>query len=275
MSLQQQLQQAFFEQQISGHSIFIKLNDGEFVAKSYSIENNNEQNFYEWIQQIDGYQEFFSQYNGVVILEKSQQLSNQQTINSQQQWLNSLISKRYNPNNTKYLLLENLTQNSQNLRILDLKLGYTVHKESHVQRYENSTSSKIGLRICGMKIQENNELVIFKDKHWGRTISVEELVESLKTFFNLKNRNSKLSFKLEILKEAIDKIESLKQFITNHCKQVISWQGTSLLLIYRDDNDFKIKLIDFSNTKVDPESTEINAEIIKALNSLQDIIKQI
>ncbi|CAD8173704.1 unnamed protein product [Paramecium octaurelia] len=268
MSLQQQLQQAFFEQQISGHSIFIKLNDGEFVAKSYSIENNNEQNFYEWIQQIDGYQEFFSQYNGVVILEKNQQLSIQQKINSQQQWLNSLISKRYNPNNTKYLLLENLIQNSQNLRILDLKLGYSVHKQSHIQRYQNSTSSKIGLRICGMKIQENNELVIFKDKHWGRTISVEELIESLKTFFSLKNRN-------KILKEALDKIESLKQFITNHCKQVISWQGTSLLLIYGDENDFKIKLIDFSNTKVDPESTVINTEIIKALNSLQDIIIQI
>ncbi|CAD8213000.1 unnamed protein product [Paramecium pentaurelia] len=265
---QQQLQQAFFEQQISGHSIFIKLNDGEFVAKSYSIENNNEQNFYEWIQNIDGYQEFFSQYNGVVILEKNQEISKQETINSQQKWLNSLISKRYNPNNKKYLLLQNLTQNSQNLRIIDLKLGYTVEKQSHIQRYQDSTSSKIGLRICGMKIQENNELVLFKDKHWGRTISVEELIESIKIFFSLKNRN-------QILKEAIDKIESLKQFIISNCKQVISWQGTSLLLIYRDDNDFKIKLIDFSNTKMDLESTQINTEIIKALNSLQDIIKQI
>ncbi|CAD8097429.1 unnamed protein product [Paramecium sonneborni] len=268
MSFQQQLQQAFFEQQISGHSIFIKLNDGEFVAKSSQIENNNEQNFYEWIQHIEGYEEFFSQYNGVVILEKNQEVSIQETINSQQKWLNSLISKRYNPNNKKYLLLENLTQNSQNLRILDLKLGYTVEKQSHIQRYQDSTSSKIGLRICGMKIQENNELVMFKDKHWGRTISVLELIESLKTFFSLKNRN-------KILKEAIDKIESLKLFITNNCKQVISWQGTSLLLIYRNDNDFKIKLIDFSNTKVNPESTEFNVEIIKALNSLQDIIKQI
>ena len=60
---------------------------------------------------------------------------------------------------------------------------------------------------------------MFKDKIWGRTISVIELIESLKIFFSLKNRNSKLCLlNIEILKEAIDKIELLKQFIINNCK---------------------------------------------------------
>ncbi|CAD8110582.1 unnamed protein product [Paramecium sonneborni] len=268
MYFEQQLQQTFFEQQISGHSIFIKLNNGEFVAKSCSMENNNEQNFYEWIQQIQGYEDFFSKYNGIIKLDGSKVIEQPKVDKLQQQWLDSLIERRFNRNNKKYLLLENLIKNQKNLRIMDIKLGFTVEKESHIMRYQESTSSKIGLRICGMKMQEDDETIVFRDKLWGRQISVDELMEAFKQFFNTKRKD-------QMILNLSQKVEQLKIFIKQNCKEVISWQGTSLLIICDNLDDVKIRLIDFSKARVDKESKKCNEEIIKALNSLQELVKQI
>ncbi|CAD8189731.1 unnamed protein product [Paramecium pentaurelia] len=268
MNFEQELQQSFFEQQISGHSIFIKLNDGKFVAKSCSTENNNEQIFYEWVQHIQGYQDFFSQYNGVITLEENKVIEKPKVDQRQQKWMDSLIAKRFNPNNKKYLLLENLIQNQKNLRILDIKLGFTVEKQSHIIRYQESTSSKVGLRICGMKVQENNKIIVFRDKHWGRRISIDELTEELKTFFNIQKKN-------QMIINLTEQIENLKCFITQKCKEVISWQGTSLLIISDSEDDLKIRLIDFSKAKVDKQSIKWNIDIINSLNSLLELVKQI
>ncbi|CAK93984.1 unnamed protein product (macronuclear) [Paramecium tetraurelia] len=267
MNFEQELQQTFFEQQISGHSIFIKLNDGEFVAKSCSTENNNEQIFYEWVQHIQGYQDFFSQYNGVITLKDTQVIEQPKVDQRQQKWLESLIAKRFNPNNKKYLLLENLVQRQKNLRILDIKLGFTVEKKSHIIRYQESTSSKVGLRICGMKVQENDEIIVFRDKHWGRRISVDELTEELKTFFNIQKK--------KMIINLTEQVEHLKLFITQNCKEVVSWQGTSLLIVSDSEDDLKIRLIDFSKAKVDKQSNKGNTDIIDSLNSLLELVKQI
>lgn len=38
-------------------------------------------------------------------------------------------------NTSEFLLLENITYNCQNPRILDLKLGFDVEKPTHIKRY--------------------------------------------------------------------------------------------------------------------------------------------
>lgn len=96
------------------------------------------------------------------------------------------------PTHKQYIVLEDLTFAYSKPSILDLKLGTRQHGdndspakiESKIARCKSTTSSSIGLRLCGMQvyrpIQHRN---IYRDKYYGRSLDVTSFKLSLRDYF--------------------------------------------------------------------------------------------
>ena len=72
--------------------------------------------------------------------------------------------------------------------MLDLKMGslaYNAEKMKHqAEKLGNTTSSTLKFRICGLQVK-NPEMGIeyFRDKYWGRKISLDLIHNALALFF--------------------------------------------------------------------------------------------
>ncbi|KAM3141171.1 hypothetical protein pb186bvf_006776 [Paramecium bursaria] len=236
--------------QISGHSIFIRVMDSGLVAKSTSIKNSNEQKFYEWVNKKENYGNFFPIYYGVIKLNKDIIHCPDSVI----RWLRDMYQQRFNYHHDEYLILEELTHSFESPSILDIKLGFNTQNQKNQQKYVNSTSSKIGFRINGMKLNDE----IFYDKYWGRKLNKEEVVLNLRQFFDNKS----------IIDQALQIAESMIDYIKNYCQEVTCWDSTSLLIVH-DHKRLIMKLIDFQNVTL--EGTH-NTDILESLNSFKQIL---
>eukprot|EP01029_Cantina_marsupialis_P031346 TRINITY_DN89_c1_g1_i3.p1 TRINITY_DN89_c1_g1~~TRINITY_DN89_c1_g1_i3.p1 ORF type:complete len:259 (-),score=39.36 TRINITY_DN89_c1_g1_i3:664-1440(-) len=76
-----------------------------------------------------------------------------------------------------FMVLEDLTSGRKHPCILDLKMGTKQHSPDspkarhHAEKCAQTTSSTLGLRICGMKaFQPERRDYITYDKYWGRSV---------------------------------------------------------------------------------------------------------
>lgn len=83
-----------------------------------------------------------------------------------------------------YIILEDLTQGMKKPSICDLKMGrQTYESDANLKKkFEQktvdtiSTSSKLGFRICGMRIfQGTSQSYIVRDKPWGSRVKDGEM----------------------------------------------------------------------------------------------------
>ncbi|AGO13727.1 AaceriAGL144Cp [[Ashbya] aceris (nom. inval.)] len=152
----------------------------------------------------------------------------------------------------KYLVLENLTYGYRRPNILDIKLGKVLHDENAPEEKKarlaavsaSTTSGSLGFRVCGMKI-ERNDLVaqldkahyeeeeddyIFVNKMYGRSRTVDDVLDAIRLFFNApklpEHRRSEL----------INRFGTrLRLFYNTLLDEEVRMFSSSLLFIYEGD----------------------------------------
>lgn len=154
--------------------------------------------------------------------------------------------------------------------ILDVKIGLGRKKPG--RNRVPTTTKVLKFRLCGMHVQSENGSSMFKDKYWGRKITVDCLPKSLALFFWDGKGSCELVGK-EVNRKVIQEFTMILKEIYRVIKDTrgIKFTSSSLLLIY---DAFKesaqgtvVKLIDFENAE------EIDTEDSDALEGIENLCK--
>ncbi|EAR82886.2 inositol hexakisphosphate kinase (macronuclear) [Tetrahymena thermophila SB210] len=289
--------------QVGGHSTFLKPVDDRinFIAKPVQ---SKELEFYESIMKtknLNKLKKFLPKYYGTVEINNSTQIvisnkkrisdmtssQNQYNLNfdSKSQWLQSLFSKRFKYG--KYMKLQDLTKNKKFPCILDIKMGFKATNQKDENKFQNSTSSSVGFRICGMNVyQPLKKCAIFKDKYWGRQIQQQSLESSVASFFF---DGEQIRFGL--IHMFIKQLKKLKRALQYY--KGYKFHSSSLLLIYdgiynaeqfksqEKPSSKKIQIQDFPQNKsfnhslnstfIDQMSNFFTQKIVKKQKKLKEI----
>ena len=153
----------------------------------------------------------------------------------------------------EFILLENVTARFCHPCILDLKMGRRQHadidsdkkRQSKIQKCQQSTSSTLGVRLCGMQVyQTANGRYIFTDKYRGRVLTVDGFRSALMEYFD--NGQEK---RLDILPALIERLESLYETID--ALSNYRFYSGSLLIVYdglASSALLDLRMIDFAHS---------------------------
>jgi len=143
----------------------------------------------------------------------------------------------------QYIVLEDLSFAYAKPCILDLKIGTRQHSDtespakiaSKTARCLHTTSSSLGLRLCGMQVYcPSTNSYQFRDKYYGRSLTIETFKESLREFFYDGSQ-----ILIEIISAFINRVEKFKKAILTSTKGR-KFYSSSLLLIYEGEKDSRI-----------------------------------
>ncbi|XP_046544842.1 inositol hexakisphosphate kinase 1-like [Haliotis rubra] len=146
---------------------------------------------------------------------------------------------RHGPDQSKFILLENVAAHFKHPCILDLKMGPRQHgddataekRETQVKKCAATTSVSLGLRMCGMQVyQQTTGIYVTRDKFFGRTLMDDTFKDTLYQF--LHNGHTLRTCVIEPIVQRLEKLYSqlLKQ-------QTFRFYSSSLLIMYGGEED--------------------------------------
>ena len=165
----------------------------------------------------------------------------------------------------QFIILEDLTYGFRYPCILDMKIGTRQYglnashekRERHKTLCASTTSSALGLRICGMQVYKTSVgKFYFENKYQGRLLTVETFTESLLRFFHNGERilGEYIPIFMGKLQRLIDCLEQLPRH---------RFFSSSLLFVYDSDatpESAALKMIDFDNSTVDIMQEDLGQE---------------
>ncbi|XP_033103201.1 inositol hexakisphosphate kinase 2-like [Anneissia japonica] len=163
----------------------------------------------------------------------------------------------------KFILLENVVYKFGTPSILDLKMGIQTYmgdeseekRQSQIRKAESSTSAKLGVRICGMKVyRADSRTYMFRDKYYGRKVTEDGFREAITLFlFN------GYHVQADVIPAIIDKLRQLRTALEN--QDTYRFYSSSLLVMYNArhrkhepdsthslSDEVDIRMIDFAKT---------------------------
>jgi Ca2+-binding EF-hand superfamily protein len=184
-----------------------------------------------------------------------------------------------------YIILEDLTQGMKKPSICDLKMGrQTYESDANLKKkFEQktvdtiSTSSKLGFRICGMRIfQCTNQSYIVRDKPWGSRVKDGEMENALKSFMENGHR-----LRYEVARAFLPKLKQILAYFES--QKDFRFVGSSILLIYEgiDEGESKaplvnVRMVDFAHTKELADSEkDLDEDYLYGLRTLIRFVESI
>lgn len=165
----------------------------------------------------------------------------------------------------RFLVLENIVSQFQKPCILDVKLGQRTHGddasqlkiESQEAKCRNTTSSSLGIRICGMQVYDiATDSLRRWDKFYGRTITTD----TIKKKGLWKFLKPALLLELDVISRFVDRLKEIMHAVEK--QMTYRFYSSSLLLVYdysgikavvdcglHDwDECIDVRMIDFAHT---------------------------
>ncbi|XP_062578576.1 inositol hexakisphosphate kinase 1-like [Saccostrea cucullata] len=163
----------------------------------------------------------------------------------------------------KFILLENVAAQFCHPSILDLKMGTRQHgddvspdkKERFMKKCQNTTSSSLGVRVCGMQVyQEDSDKYICVNKYYGRSLGVDGFKQTLHQFLH-----NGYELRKDLLDSIIKKLKDLHRQVQS--LDTYRFYSSSLLVMYdvrSQDKDVEeasaqsnivdVRMIDFAHS---------------------------
>ncbi|XP_065128840.1 inositol hexakisphosphate kinase 2b [Paramisgurnus dabryanus] len=164
----------------------------------------------------------------------SQIKHNPWSLQCHQQHLQRMKENSKHRNQHKFILLENLTWRYRVPCVLDLKMGTRQHgddateekKANQIRKCQQSTSSSIGVRLCGMQVYHSvTGQLIFMNKYHGRKLSLGGFKEALCQFFG-----DGRVLRKELLTPVLQRLREMRA-VLEACESY-RFFSSSLLIIY-------------------------------------------
>lgn len=156
------------------------------------------------------------------------------SLQCHQQRLQRMKENSKHRNQHKFILLENLTCRYRVPCVLDLKMGTRQHgddaseekKANQIRKCQQSTSSSIGVRLCGMQMYHSaTGQLIFMNKYHGRKLSLAGFKEALCQFFS-----DGRVLRRELLTPVLQRLREMRA-VLEACESY-RFFSSSLLIIY-------------------------------------------
>lgn len=159
------------------------------------------------------------------------------SLKNHKRLLDKMRKSEHSPDKIRFILLKNVVADFKHPCILDLKIGSRLHGDdaSHVkvasqsQKCQMTTSSSLGLRLCGMQVYHVPTGVYHSvDKYHGRTLNDKSFQEMLKSFLH-----NSIEFRSELVNPIVSRLSQLIECL----KGLNSYRfyASSLLIIYDGD----------------------------------------
>ncbi|KAJ8315897.1 hypothetical protein KUTeg_006555 [Tegillarca granosa] len=180
-------------------------------------------------------------------------------------------------NISEFILLENVAAQFNNPCILDLKMGTRQHgddvseakKQRHMKKCETTTSSQIGVRVCGMQVyQVLTDNYVCHNKYYGRSLTVDGFKDSLRAFLN-----NGCELRTDLLASIVRRLEELRVAISK--QDTFRFYSSSLLIMYDGGSKSGLSTVlpksEHHSVLHSDESNESNASTTSSDNDSKNI----
>lgn len=146
-----------------------------------------------------------------------------------------------------FLVMSDLTRGFERPCVLDLKLGTRQHRDdappekviSQSLKCAATTSSGLGIRLCGMQYWTPEGENIYLSKMDGRSLSPDSLVEALNDFFSCSTATENVLSQVKKIKEVLSSLDGVRLF------------GASILIVVEAAySQAEVRLVDFANASL-------------------------
>ncbi|KAI8816075.1 uncharacterized protein EV422DRAFT_547247 [Fimicolochytrium jonesii] len=146
-----------------------------------------------------------------------------------------------------------------NPSVADIKIGTRLYgteadaaKQARMEHQAAiTTSGATGLRICGTRVfRRSDQTSVVHDRTFGRALTVKTLPSGVDEFFSAADIPDATQ-KRKLVEKVAAALRAVLAVLEKACVRLY---GASLLVVYGDDDEVDVKIIDFAHSHVEEET---------------------
>lgn len=175
-----------------------------------------------------------------------------------------------------FMALQDLTRGFRQPSLIDIKMGRQTFEPSASEDKKARELSKfphqhsLGFRITGMKVwNESMSRYCMYDKHFGRTLGLDQMAAGLGTFF-FNGRH----LRCKVMESCLDELLYIQSILSQHSAH--TFYSSSLLLVYDSEGDgCTVKMIDFAHASPPSSPADPNEGYLHGLGTLIQLVREL